>query len=142
MRTELSKEEQITGFELHDIKKFSLQSALNSEIPEGIILSILTDYKKADAGKVIEKIIYKLQKTSKSESELRKSIKQLVVLSRLRKLEGKIKQKVNDMPITYDISKGFRGKKPTNCIMKEFKKEFWKEEKKEWKREWKRTDFK
>ena len=103
MRTQLSKEEQIKGFELHDIKKFSLQSALNSEIPEWIILSILTDYKKADAGKVIEKIIYKLQKASKSESELRKSIKQLVVLSRLRKLEVKIKQKINDMPITYDI---------------------------------------
>ena len=119
MRTELSKEEQITGFELHDNKKFSLQSALNSEIPEGIILSILTDYKKSETGKVIEKIIYKLQKASKSESELAKSIKQLVILSRLRNLEVKIKQKVNDMPITYDISKGFRGKKTTVSIIEE-----------------------
>ena len=98
--------------------------------PEGIILSILTDYQKADAEKVIEKIIYKLQRSSKGESELRKSIKQLVVLSRLRNLEGEIKQKVNDMPITYDISKGFRGKKPTNSIMKEFKKEEKRKEKK------------
>ena len=103
MRTQLSKEEQIKGFELHDIKKFPFQSALNSEIPEGAILSILTDYQKADSEKVIEKIIYKLQQASKSESELNKSLKQLVVLSRLRKLEGEIKQKVNDMPITYDI---------------------------------------
>ena len=103
MRTQLSKEEQITGFELHDIKEFSLQSTLDSEIPEGIILSILTDYEKSDTGKVIEEIIYKLQKVSKSERELAKSIKQLLVLSRLRKLEGEIKQKVNDMPITYDI---------------------------------------
>ena len=103
MRTELSEEEQIRGFELHDIKNSSLQSTLNSEVPEGIILSILTDYEKADADKVIDEIIYKLQQVSKSESELRKSIKQLLVLSRLRKLELKIKQKVNDMPITYDI---------------------------------------
>ena len=103
MRTQLSKEEQITGFELHDIKNSSLQSTLNSEVPEGIILSILTDYEKSDAGKVIDEIIYKLQQVSKSESELRKSIKQLLVLSRLRKLEVKIKQKINDMPITYDI---------------------------------------
>ena len=103
MRNLLSKEEQITGFELHDIKNSSLQSTLNSKVPEGIILSILTDYKKADAEKVIDEIIYKLQQVSKSESELRKSIKQLLILSRLRKLEVKIKHKVNDMPITYDI---------------------------------------
>ena len=103
MRTQLSKEEQITGFELHDIHDLSTQFMLDSEVPEGIILSILTDYEKSDTGKVIEEIIYKLQQASKSESELNKSLKQLVVLSRLRKLEGKVKQKVNDMPITYDI---------------------------------------
>ena len=103
MRTELSKEEQITAFELKDIRNFPTRSTLDSEIPEEIILSILTDYKKADAEKVIDEIIYKLQQASKSENELRKSIKQLLVLSRLRKLEGKIKQKVNNMPITYDI---------------------------------------
>ena len=103
MRTELTEEEQIKGFELKDIRDFSTQSTLNSEIPEEIILSILTDYEKADIDKVIDEIIYKLQQVSKSESELRKSIKQLIVLSRLRKLEVKVKQKVNDMPITYDI---------------------------------------
>ena len=63
----------------------------------------MTDYEKSDSDKLIEQTIYKLQQVSKSESELRKSIKQLIVLSRLRKLEVKIKQKINDMPITYDI---------------------------------------
>ena len=63
----------------------------------------MTDYEKADADKVIDEIIYKLQQSSKSESELRKSIKQLIVLSRLRSLHEEIEQKVNDMPITYDI---------------------------------------
>ena len=103
MRTQLSEEEQITGFELKDIKNVSLQSTLDSDIPEEIILSILTDYEKSDAEKVIDQIIYKLQRSSKSESELSKSVQQLIVLSRLRKLEVKIKQKINDMPITYDI---------------------------------------
>ena len=107
MRTELSKEEQITGFELYNILDFPLQSTLDSKIPEGIILSILTDYEKSDAKKVIEDILYKLQKASKSESELNKFIQQLIVLSRLRKLHEEIEQKVNDMPITYDIYKGF-----------------------------------
>ena len=71
MRTELSKEEQITGFELKDIRNFPTRETLDSEIPEEIILSILTDYKKADTEKVIEEIIYKLQQSSKSESELK-----------------------------------------------------------------------
>ena len=142
MRTQLSKKEQITGFELKDIRDFFTQSTLNSEIPEEIILSILADYKKSDAEKVIDEIIYKLQRTSKSESELNKFIQQLIVLSRLRKLEVKIKQKVKDMPITYDISKGFRGKKPMDSIMKVFWKESKKEEKKvfrgESKKAWKK----
>ena len=103
MRTELPEEEQIKGFELQDIRDFSTKSTLDSEIPQEIILSILTDYKKADAEKVIEQIICKLQQLSKTESELNKFIQQLTVLSRLRKLEEKIEQKVNDMPITYDI---------------------------------------
>ena len=46
MRTQLPEEEQITGFELQDIKNLSFQSTLDSDIPEEIILSILTDYKK------------------------------------------------------------------------------------------------
>ena len=66
----LSKEEQITGFELYKIRDFPIQSVLDSETPEGIILSILTDYEKADSGKVIEEIIHKLQKASKSDSQL------------------------------------------------------------------------
>ena len=103
MRTQLSEEEQITGFELRDIRNFTTRVTLDSEIPEGIILSILTDYEKSDTGKVIDEIIYKLQQSSKSENELRKSIKQLLVLSRLRNLGEEIEQKVNDMPITYDI---------------------------------------
>ena len=44
-----------------------------------------------------------MQQLSKSEIELNKFIQQLIVLSRLRKLEEKTEQKVNDMPITYDI---------------------------------------
>ena len=58
MRTQLSEEEQITGFELYDIHNLPTQSMLDSGVPEGIILSILTDYEKADAEKVIEEIIY------------------------------------------------------------------------------------
>ena len=62
---------------------------LGSEVPEGIILSTLTDYEKTDSGKVIEDILYKLQQASKSESQLNKLIQQLLILSRLCNLEEK-----------------------------------------------------
>ena len=59
---------------MYDIQELRTQSMLDSEVPEGIILSTLTDYEKADSGKVIEDILYKLQQASKSESQLNKSI--------------------------------------------------------------------
>ena len=77
---------------------------LDSEIPEEIIMAILADYEKVDTQEVIEKIIGKLQHATKSESELRRAIEQLLMLSRLRKLESEINQKVKKMPITYDYS--------------------------------------
>ena len=102
MRTMLYPEEQIRGFELYNIRAFSTDKILDSEIPEEIILAILADYKKADAQRVIEKIIEKLQKATKSENELRRVIEHLLIIARLRKLEIKVNKKVKSMPITYD----------------------------------------
>lgn len=72
---------------MYNIGGFPIQSILDAEVPDGIILSILTDYEKSDSGKVIEDILHKLQQASKSESQLNKSIQQLLVLSRLRNLD-------------------------------------------------------
>ena len=105
MKTVLPEEEQIIGFELNNIHDFPTQVTLASDIPEEIILSILTDFKRADAGKVIEQVISKLRHATRSENELRRSIKQLLILSRLRNLEVRTKKKVSDMPITYNIEK-------------------------------------
>lgn len=104
MRTEFTKEEQITGFELKDIRSFSPSELTKSEIPQEIILSILSDYPEAKTNEVIASIITKLQVLSKSETELQGYLQQLIVLSRLRKLESITRKRVEDMPITYDIT--------------------------------------
>lgn len=93
MPTELSDEEKITGFELKNIHQLATQETLDSDIPEEIILSILSDYPEADANQIIEKILIKLQKAAKDEMELQRSIQQLLILSRLRNLEVDIKKK-------------------------------------------------
>jgi len=103
MQTTLSEDEQITGFVLKDIHDFSTEKTLNSDIPEEIILSILTDYSKADVSEVVRRIIEKLQQATKNETQLRRSIEQLLILSRLRKLDKETEKQVRAMPITYDI---------------------------------------
>lgn len=103
MRTELLPEEQITGFALRNIHDIPVDQALTSDIPEEIILAILTNYPKADAEKVIAQIIQKLKSVATNEAELKKSLQQLVTLSRIRKLEKKTEKQVQAMPITYDI---------------------------------------
>ncbi|MEL7146993.1 MAG: hypothetical protein AAFO69_11530 [Bacteroidota bacterium] len=105
MQTELSEEEQIIGFELLNIQDLSTASVLNSEIPEEIILAILTEYPETDTEEVILRIISKLQQTATDEAQLRRVIQQLLILSRLRNLEDITTEKTEQMPITYDITK-------------------------------------
>ena len=104
MRTSLTPEEQITGFELRSIKELSTGEVLNSETPEEIILAILTDYPAVDAEKVIVRIINKLQRAATNETQLNRAIQQLLILSRLRNLETITKEKTDQMPIIYDIT--------------------------------------
>jgi len=105
MKTKLPKNEQITGFQLTNIHDLSTDAVLESELPEEIILSILTDHSNADPALILERIIVKLQKASKNRVELERAMKQLLVLSRLRNLETLTKEKISSMPITYDITK-------------------------------------
>ena len=105
MRHRLEEAEIFNGFVLSDLRAYDYRQLLVSEIPEEILLAILANYPQAKAVQVIEQIIWRLREVSNSELTLQKYIKQLTVLSRLRNLENKINQKINAMPITYDITK-------------------------------------
>ena len=105
MATRLPSDEQITGFELKNIHDFPATLTLASDIPEEIVLSILTDYSTSDARQVIGQIISKLQKAAADETQLRRSIQQLLILSRLRNLDHETENQIKEMPITYDITK-------------------------------------
>ena len=107
MRTELKEEEKITGFELKNIHNLPVDPTLASDVPEKVILAILSDYPKADAEHVIARIIQRLRAVSSNEAALKKSIQQLLVLSRLRKLNEETKKQIDAMPITYDIEQDY-----------------------------------
>lgn len=53
--------------------------------------------------KIIALIISKLKKVAPNDAEFKKSLQQLVTLSRIRKLEKQTEKQIKAMPITYDI---------------------------------------
>lgn len=107
MRTKLRKEEIFEGFTLVRASSFSPQKWLEEEEPSRIIMAILGDYRKENATIILEAIINKLWRVCKSSADLKKFIKQLIVISRMRNLE-KLTIKISEaMPITYNIYKDY-----------------------------------
>ncbi len=74
----LAEDERILGFDLKNIHDLPVDQVLASEVPEEVILA---DYPKADAERVVAKIIARLKTVSSDEAALKKSIQQLLVLS-------------------------------------------------------------
>ncbi|HAA13097.1 MAG TPA: hypothetical protein DCE41_15960 [Cytophagales bacterium] len=103
MITQLPKEMWITGFDLHNIKNFPAADSLSSDVPEEIILAILMDFPPEETEGVISSILTKLQSLTHDEATLKRYVQQLMVLSRLRKLDTTTEKKVEAMPITYDV---------------------------------------
>ncbi|MEM9833567.1 MAG: hypothetical protein AAF944_23255 [Bacteroidota bacterium] len=80
MRTQLTAEEQISGFTLQNIHELNADELTTSEIPEEIILSILANPTQP-VEKVIASIIARLQALARTEMELQRYIQQLIILS-------------------------------------------------------------
>lgn len=112
MRTQLHDDEIYRGFTLVDVHSFSPQKWLVEEEPAKIIMAILSDYQKKNARIILEAIFTKLRKVCKNETELKKFIKQLIIISspdsyRERNLE-KLSIKISEeMPITIDVEKDY-----------------------------------
>ena len=105
MRTELSEAEQFRGFELINIHDLDTTELLTSQVPEVILLAILSRYPPKGAEAVLRMILDRLKAVCERPAALRKYVTQLLLLSRLRKLEPLTTQLIAEMPITYDITK-------------------------------------
>ncbi|MCB0614976.1 MAG: hypothetical protein KDC75_16780, partial [Phaeodactylibacter sp.] len=109
--TQLKKEEVFTGFELIDLGRLDYHQMLRSQIPEAVVLAILGDFKGKPAEEAIRSIVERLRQVTKGELSLQKYIRQLNVMSGLRKLQELTVKTIEDMPITYDIRTDFLYKK-------------------------------
>jgi predicted transposase YdaD len=97
-------EEIFKGFTLKSLREYSHQNLLSSNVPEEIILTILTDFEGNKAEDVLRNILHKLQAIGGQEITLRKYIRQLAMLARLRNLVQETQKQVKDMGLTYNIT--------------------------------------
>ena len=93
------------GFSLVNIRKFSYQTLLASDVPEEITLAILSDFSNEDPAEVVRQVLERLVKASTGKRKLQRYIRQLTVLAQLRNLREETKKQVQTMPITFDITK-------------------------------------
>ncbi len=103
MPTKLKEEEVYKGFELLNIHEMDLEKLLASQVPEVMLLAILSNYSKDRVEEILRAVVNKLRKVSKNANLLSRYFKQLVFLSRLRKFEDLTIKITKEMPITYDI---------------------------------------
>lgn len=101
MPAELPPQMVFQGFELVSLREFPLAQFLGSELPEEVVLGIFGDFGQVNEKEGLVKILERLQKLGISENQLRKSLAQLGKLSRLRKLNGELKEVIEKMPIVY-----------------------------------------
>ncbi|MEM6632250.1 MAG: hypothetical protein AAF694_21420 [Bacteroidota bacterium] len=111
MNPRIRAEEVFRGFELLNLSSLAAEKLLENDVPEAILKAILGDFKREDYFALFERIFFKIKRLSKSETQLKKYLKQLEVLSRLRNLEEQTTKLIQDMPITYDITKDYVYKK-------------------------------
>lgn len=104
MKTQLPENQQFIGFDIYNIQAYDYERLILSEVPQEIVLAILGDFHGEAPEKVIWQIVARLQKVSenKSQLELEKYIRQLNVLSGLRKLQTLTTKITAAMPILLD----------------------------------------
>ncbi len=86
-----------------NIRGLNTNALLSSQIPEVVLTAVLSDYQPEEAETILRKIVTNLKKLVKNKRVLKKYINQLVMLSRLRKIENLTIKITEEMPIHYDI---------------------------------------
>ena len=98
------------SYNLYSLKDISYKKFINSDKPEEVILTILADFENEKSEKIIETIFNRIEATTKPNLEREKVVKQLEILSTLRKLQLQIVNQLQRMPFTYDIKNDIRYK--------------------------------
>ena len=108
MRTRLTENELFRDFQLINLSSLDAEKLLNQKVPEAIILAVLADFDKSNYEQLFQRIVLKIKQIARDETQLKKYLKQLEVLSKLGEQTTKL---IQEMPITYDITTDYLYKK-------------------------------
>ena len=103
MISELQPDQIFTKFEIINLCTINSDKLLSSQIPEELILAVLSNYNKEQTEEILRSIINKLKNAVKDKALLQKYIQQLIFISRLRKIDDKTIKILQSMPILIDI---------------------------------------
>ena len=104
MKTQLPKEEVFREFYQISIQEEPLTNFLAASDPEELILGVLSNFGNRSPEGVIARIVETLRETVDNENDLGKYLKQLTILSELRRLDKVVNKVVERMPIEIDWS--------------------------------------
>ena len=90
-------------FEVIVLNQIPKEVFLESDIPEEVVLAILCDFGEDQPESVVRQILQHLKKILRRSDRIKKYQKQLLILSRLRKMELIVKTEAEAMTIDYDI---------------------------------------
>jgi hypothetical protein len=95
------------GLELHFevlvLKQIPKELFIHSNVPEEVVLAILCDFEGEQPEQVVRQILQHLHKICRNSNRIKKYQKQLLTLSRLRKMEIIVKNEVEAMTIHYEV---------------------------------------
>ncbi|MEM9885417.1 MAG: hypothetical protein AAF849_05950 [Bacteroidota bacterium] len=107
MRSKLEEKEIFSGFEIISLHQLDTSTLLSSQVPEVILLALLSNYEKERTEVVLRYLLKALKQASNTPDRLEKYLQQLIILSRLRNLEEKTIKAIEDMVIEYDVEQDY-----------------------------------
>ncbi len=97
MQKELREDGNYFQFQLINISDFNYQRFLDSNNPEEILLAVLSNFGIEEPENALFQIIHKLEGTISDQRSFQKYLRQLRVLSKLRKLDLKFDDMIQNM---------------------------------------------
>lgn len=97
MKTVLSEDGNYFQFGLINITQFDYTRFLTSPNPEEVLLAVLSDFGGQDPETALTQIVQRLEETTPDQRTFQKHMRQLRVLSKLRKLDLKFDDMIQNM---------------------------------------------
>lgn len=92
------------GYTLINLSEISYRRFIDSEKPEELILTVLSDFQEQEPRQLIGQILQKLHQVAPDHLQLGKFIRQLEILSQLRNFQSIVSEEAETMAHGFDIT--------------------------------------